>query len=1747
MNKLLLLLIFICSISTASAQNYKLSGDPAQFIPEMKVLLATSRNEETMQVANQLEEIWNTNQLTSSQQAKVIAISQKLAAKKLRARPHFENFYGALASAVQVQKLANNSLDQFLNVTEKTLQNESVAALDKFLATSYSFLKSKIIYKSQYNSLRVEGGSFSFAYRDGTEPVTEEKAGKLNKKKETDKEAESGNLSDADANADEDVFAGYDNSNIPVITGAVLQLNNVGLYLVTQQDSLLLKDTDGALLLTRNIYVGDKGQFTWSQANGEANVAFEKFSFDTSKPAFKAENVTLTYPAVLEEPVTGLFEFRSNRKQTNGDFGYPKFSSKTNNARIKNIGENMQYLGGFTMAGNKISTAALDGSPSDLTVILEGKPKFKATAANYTLSDSLITSDLAAVIIFQGQDSLVHPNIKLRYRKGSKDLLLTRSEQSQVSPFYSTYHQMELNAEMLTWNLATPLINFSILNAKSEVPARFTSMEYFTDDRYEQLQGSASFHPLIVIANYADKQNINTFFLSEVAASTQIKEQELAIAAAMLARQNFLTYKSGTGEITLKPKAIHYMKSARGKKDYDYITLRSLAPSGKNATLDLSKNELVVRGVDKFYFTGDSSAVYALPDSNQVRIQKNRSIKFNGVIVASLFRFRGSKFTFQYDEFLVDMPKIDTIAFTVKKKTEKSEKEEDAGEAFLSNSITRSAGKLYLNKPDNKSGKEKYPNFPLFDATAGAYVYFNKPQVLGGAYDTTVFFQIPPFKMDSLNAAAQGAVGFKGFFHSGGIFPPIETKLGLMPDQSLGFEYTVPKGGLPAYGGKGKFYNKLTMSYKGLQGSGEINYLTTKLESNAFTFYLDKVLTLGTKATVAESTIGDAYFMQAHFNRYALEWLPQKDTMNISTTTEPIKLYQDKFLYRGIATVTPKGFFGDGTIEGADGSIESPHLQFAKTRFKANNATLQIKSKTPNKPAIRASDVFLEYDVAKGFASFSPEKAGVASTDFPYAQFKTSLSGGKWDVNKKLITMNEPEGNEAARAYFLSTRATHDNLKFKARSAKYDIGQNTLTIGGVPYIAAADAHIVPDSNRVFVTASSDLKTFQNATVISDTLQKYHQVYKGEIDIISRLKYQGSGTVKYVNALSDTFAVKFGKFTMKNMEQFKTIAKANVKKTEDSLADADAGIKVREVNTEILPDDTTSVVPDLVKKTRKFALVGGKKKARPTDIPDNLEASAKGPNPGPDVVETEPTLIEKKAKKSGLWGRKQANADTSAVLLADEPIIKKEKRRSRKEEIVDESAIPEDAAFTAAVATIKEDDHFIMAPGVRYKGDITMNSIRPNWHFDGQVKLAFSGDEAASDWFPYQATVNPAEVKINIKDQKAADGTPLKTGLHIAESDNKIYNTFVSKKKDETDLDLFEVEGQLSYNKSKKEFRLGEETRVSGEQYAGNLLVYNDSLDVSRYEGKFNLIRPLKKFTLSAAGTALANPTEKIYTLNALLAFNMPVPDAALVQMSKAISENTAGAPEASTDIAALPYWVAQFVGNKEAATYAAKDTYTPLAGFSSAFVKSLVFSGVQMHWSDSTHAWYSQGKLNLANILKKDINVQVPGYIEIKRGLEADIVSIYLEPLPSLWYYFNLDNNVLLVASSDEGFNGIVSKKRNSDMVTGEAMDKAAFVNAFRKTYLKNAFPDAVAPTPPASPETANFDFTEESGKKKKKKEQAADVETDTQEDTKAEKTKKRKETEEEPAQLDQPEGGKKKKKNKKEKDEGLLPDVDLN
>ncbi|CAN5788439.1 hypothetical protein BH24BAC1_BH24BAC1_11490 [soil metagenome] len=991
--------------------------------------------------------------------------------------------------------------------------------------------------------------------------------------------------------------------------------------------------------------------------------------------------------------------------------------------------------------------------------------------------------------------------------------------------------------------------------------------------------------------------------------------------------------------------------------------LNSVSSAGKNATLNLQNNELLVRGIDKFYFSADSNSVYVQPDSGIVRVLKNRDLRFNGKVYSGNFIFKGQDFLFDYDGFYIDLAKIDSTIFMVNKGKKLKKGEKPPADIALMNKMKSGNGKLYLNKPDNKSGKVKNLGYPKYDAQSGVYVYFNKPNVLGGAYDTSVYFSIPPFTVDSMTTSRQGTIGFNGQFHSGGIFPPFETKLVQMPDNSLGFNYPVPKNGFKAYGGKGDFYQTITLNSQGLRGKGEIKYLTATLQSDDFVFYLDSVRTdKGGSVRVGEGNAGDGSFPQATLEKYKLNWKPKVDSMYLWAEAQPLKLYQEKYTFQGVATITPSGIYGNGKTDGAEVRMNSPAFLFQQKEIKGNKTELAIKSKNPNKPALTTTGVTLTMDLEKGVADYVPEQEGVANTELPYVRYTTSLSAGRWDMNKKVVTLLEPKIQSKSRAYFYATHPDQDSLQFQASTGVYDLNRFTLIAAGVPHIAVGDAYVIPDSNKVSIAENGNMRKFQNATILMDTLNKFHRLYQGDIQVTSRKALSGTAQYDFKNAAAQTFPIKFGSFTPTETQQ------------------------------------------------------GKKEKA---------------------------------------------------------------------------------ASYTKAIGTVSDKSEFFISPSVRYYGEVAMASNKEQLDFDGYVKVGLS-KSASSDWFPFAATVDPDEVRFKIDKPLAPDGMPLATGLHMALSDGSAYSTFISKKKHQEDPDIFTVTGWLSYDKAKKAFKIGDEAKAYGDALQGNLMYFNDSLSTLEFSGKFNLIEPNKNFVLESSGLGTARLDSGRYSLNTMMAFDLNIPEQAWAAMGDRLADNTSGAPDAIDGSSTLHYKLAEFIGDKGVQDYirSASGGYVPLNKVSSKLARNLLLTDVDLRWSPKTKSWYSVGKIGIAGISKKDVNAKVDGHIEIKKGVHGDVVVMYLEARPSVWYYFSFNEGALALASTDNNFDKVISSKSKGDNTTttnytfflAEPMERMQFVNYFRKTYL-NLEPLKEAPIVVRQEEAgSSFDFAEESDGKKKKK-----------------------------------------------------------
>lgn len=1676
---------------TAAPPRYqpgKLSTDPAQYMVDVQAMMASTNNANAKAVAARLKDLWGTNRLTSSQQARIVALSQAMLAKKFRPRPHFELLFNSLVNGANTAKLSDQQMDQYLDVLGQTLDKEAPQETEKFLVSTNRFLMGGYLYRSGYNALRAAGGTISFAYSPiaapagsydfGTptpapkeeplpvapkpvakKPVAAAKpAAKPAPKQAPKKKASSGwdtadmwssptasgwgdddgwgapvkkkapakkpaataaktpakttpaagatpakaaepvaKSSDFDApSASFTPAAQYDEYLAPPARGAVIVVKDADLFMSTAGDSIVLKKVSGTMVPNSSRFIATGGQLAWTVKNNPVTADLAGFDFDFTKPEFTAQPVTLTYAAVLEAPVKGALSYKSVRRKPGApDTGYPRFISLTNDAVIKNLGDNIKYRGGLSMAGSKVLSAALDGSLSNITVSLDGKPKFKAASRAYVLSDSLISANRAAVTIYEGpKDSVTHPGAQLKYLKGKQQLKLSREEGLyKNTPYSDSYHQLDIRTEALTWNLREPTIDFAVLSSKNQSSANFESKEFFTNTRYQQLKSINRLHPLQMLVGYTQAHgNVKTVNVSELATDLKTSEPNMRADMAGLARDGYVSWNPQTGDVTVLPKGAHYVASARDKKDYDHIAIKSLSGSGRNATLNLNTNELLVRGVERFNFSDDSATVFVKPDSAIIRIGKNRNINFNGAVVASAMRFKGREFKFDYDGFYVDMTKIDSIVIRSEAKDSKGKTTGKHADFALTNKGKVSTGRLFLNDPRNKSGRKKMKQYPSFDSKSGANVYFGKQDVLGGAYDSTMVFDIPPFKLDSLNGIGKSAQGFDGTFRSGGILPDIKTKLTMQPDGALGFSYDVPKDGFPLYKGRGRVFNKVKMDGKGLQADGTITYQTGTFTSNSFVFYRDSVVTVGKTGTIAaKKGPGVDIPRMVMPTGYLMNWNVRQDSMYLSTprSGEPIHLYGAAatdpktkaaaagYNFKGTALLTPKNAGGNGRLDGPQSYIKSPEFTFKSDSYSGKKASLSIKSGEPNKPALTANDVAFEYDLKKGYADFTREEGSKASIDLPYSKFKTTLSGGRWDFKKKQVQLRVASNADSTKSYFYSTNPEQFGLKFKAATGVYDLAKYQMKVGGVPYIASADAWIMPDSGKVNIGANGKIQQFKRAGIVLDSLAKFHKLYNGNVQVLSKLAFSGNALYSFKTA-RDSVALKFTNFQT----------------------------------------DSTSL------------------------------------------------LAGKKGKKGLLARKTDENGDAVG-------------------------------APTIAVANVDAAAKFKLTPRIGYRGGVQLSSQRRGFAFDGQVQLQFGKDRNSAEWIAVKDSIDPKNFSMNLKDIKSEDGTPLVTGLFMSDQSNKVYPLYASTVPNPTDVPIFKVDGKLSYDDRKALYTISRNDPEDINAYEGAALTYADSTNSLKFRGPMSFINSNKEYKMMGSGVGTANPDSARYTIDALLGIDIAMPAKAVDAMGLEMVKLTKNSPEAQDGSTNELYKLGPFIGDKGVEAYSARRgaTVDPLAKLSPKLANhTILLSRVNLRWNDKKRAWYSVGQLGIAGVGKQSMNALIDGYVEIRRENSVDVVELYLEPDPQAWYYIKYANNLLLAKSQNETFDGEIGSKAKGDYQTassygvflGDFSDVDAFRSHFQKDFLGKT--GKLAARPAAPPPAEKFDTVDDKKKKKKGK-----------------------------------------------------------
>lgn len=1055
------------------------STEPAEFYEQIQEHLMKTKREDAEKAAVSFVQNAQSGGLTDDQINTIIANCNEMLTRRMRAYPHFTGYLNAINQLVTTGR-AEEKFEEWHQITafitQKTKRGQ-FRNFDRFITFSEDFFTNDFIYASKSKQWKVETIDYTFQ-QDG-----------------------------------DSLWVFFEEATLMGIT---------------PKDTLAIYNTTGQYYPFSYQWNGQSGRVTWERVGLAPDVVYadiDAYAISMKKGNYMVEDVNFYHEKYFgKRPVQGKLRDQFSSK-VNGSFRFPQFRSYETDLNMTNLADQIVFTGGFGLNGTKIigfgggdasQKASLDFYSTDDRLILQ------ARANRFAIKPGeAINSVNTGVALYFAQDSIYHPNLNLNYKVDSKDLRLARdTKASGQIAFMSSYHQLEANVDAIIWNINQPFLNFKMVSTMKDIPVVFESFNLYEPARFHKYR-TYKIDPLRELRNKTDGpgSQINAHEFARRISPNYTVASILSAIFDMVA-DGFIYYDPETDIITVREKINTYFKAERGKVDFDRIALISKVAAedmeSENAQLDLEQKELLVTGVKKVALS-DSQKVKLFPSKGIIKLLKNRDMEMAGTILAGNLDLSGRKFKFDYDNFAVDLDSIEQVQLYLPPPKMDPSKVRDKDLVPIASIISDVKGKLYIDQPDNKSGRdvEKSKGYPKFETEGNSYVYYNNPNLYSGSYKKEDFyFEMEPFNFSDLDDIDAGMLDFNGKMVVGNIFPAFDQKLTLQEDNSLGFEKSTPDEGWMAYG-KGNFTGTLKMNNKGLLGDGKMEYLAAVF-AKQFVFLPDSMLSKADSFYLDRKTVGGVEFPRATNGAVNVSWIPEGDSMLVYMTDQEFTIFDTNFekeqsSFRGNLLIQSTGLRGSGEMNWKDATIGAKDFAFTNSTFQADSSSVTIKNEDAARVAFNSFNVQSDVDMEQMIGNFKANEGEGIPIVLPYNMYKTTASEYFWLMNDNIINLRLPEDGDN---FFESTHPNQGGLRFPAAGGVVDLNKNTLQIDGVPYISIADAKIVPDNTQLNIGANAQIEQLTNAIIVADTISENHKISKATVNIKNINEFEGSGEYRY---------------------------------------------------------------------------------------------------------------------------------------------------------------------------------------------------------------------------------------------------------------------------------------------------------------------------------------------------------------------------------------------------------------------------------------------------------------------------------------------------------------------------------------------------------------------------------------------------------------------------------------------------------
>ena len=387
------------------------------------------------------------------------------------------------------------------------------------------------------------------------------------------------------------------NSEGTVLGTLAIHFNDIELNFKSNNDDFLMAKSNFNLYPDLGLIEGNSAKIQNLQEIaflGIIEYSFNNFNIDIKTGVIISNDVVLRADNIKN--VSGKFEYKPSKytsKQIN------KFLFVSNNSNnIISINNKTRLLSGISISGNKLFTRSILNEESELKILIEQNKFLKFKSKKFALTLDKIYSENTYFGFYDNQDSLYHPSIELNYNLDLKTIeLLNLKGPLRQTPFYSTYFQVEINSDILTYSLEDKNIKFSILIAPNERPLVVSSRKYFSNNNLNNFTNLDGTNILKVVYSYYKSQKRKDFYLLDLAYYYKRKPEKLENGIINLWRNGFISYDPSIGMINVLPKLRHYFLSHLKKSDYDEMYFVSFSEASSNLVYYLLLNQMYFEGV----------------------------------------------------------------------------------------------------------------------------------------------------------------------------------------------------------------------------------------------------------------------------------------------------------------------------------------------------------------------------------------------------------------------------------------------------------------------------------------------------------------------------------------------------------------------------------------------------------------------------------------------------------------------------------------------------------------------------------------------------------------------------------------------------------------------------------------------------------------------------------------------------------------------------------------------------------------------------------------------------------------------------------------------------------------------------------------------------------------------------------------------------------------------------------------------